>query len=76
MVGGRRIRVGHSDTKATVMVEDYGGERQGDQAPSLSFLWQLVFFHSGSQVPSKSGTQTLPDTPPANSVQWDEDTPS
>lgn len=58
-----------------VMVEGYGGERRGDQAPSLSFPWQLVFFHSGSQVPSKSGTQTLPDPPP-HSVQWDEDTPS
>lgn len=67
MVGGRRIRVGHSDTKAraflVVMVEGYEGERRRDQAPSLSFPWQLVFFHSGSQVPSNSGTQTLPASP-------------
>lgn len=67
MVGGRRIRVGHSDTKARaflmVMVEGYEGERRRDQAPSLSFPWQLVFFHSGSQVPSKSGTLTLPASP-------------
>lgn len=33
-----------------VMVKGYGGERQGDQAPSLSFPWQLVFFYSDSLV--------------------------